>query len=85
MVSSANERVILAMKKTLEILKVLLLLPLLWNLALENLFFDIKRGREKIIKFSSECDSRSLKKCCIAIKADNEISDRAIHLSFVDC
>ena len=47
--------------------------------------FGHKRGREGKTKFASEyCDSSSLKKRCLVRKADDETSDRALQLWFVE-
>ncbi len=50
----------------------------------KSTIFDIKRSREKIMKFATEAvDETSLKKRCIVRRADDSTFDKAIHLWFL--
>ncbi len=88
-VATKRKRNTLSIETKLQILKKIEKGSSLSSLAAEygtgkSTIFDIKRSREKIMKFATEAvDETSLKKRCIVRRADDSTFDKAIHLWFL--
>ncbi len=88
-VATKRKRNTLSIETKLQILKKIEKGSSLSSLAAEygtgkSTIFDIKRSREKIMKFATKAvDETSLKKRCIVRRADDSTFDKAIHLWFL--